>query len=427
MRDPIEQLGVIARELAGAEVSPAVQAQGRQRLVATAAARMPLAHSRKPIVVWALACAATLILVLGIVQYRRSQPIGYSLSGGAAFRGDYLSAATDRPAKVRFTDGSELSVEPGSRLRVGERRNNGARIFIERGGTTANVHHGERSSWQFVAGPFTVHVVGTRLSLAWDPVREEVDVLLHEGAVEIESPLTNGRVAVHGGQRFRASLLDGSLRVENLTERAAQKAEPAADAASATPIPSAASVTHEPALPAETSAKSRSRTRTAPSAERASDNASESWPELVRRGEFRAVVTAAEARGIGACLASCTAAELRAAADAARYLGNAELAEKSLRALRQRFGSRGPAAAAAFLLGRMSESAGRLADADRWYRTYLSETSSGEFAADALAGRMRVTSAREGRAAARPLALEYLRKYPNGVQAPAAKKLGAGE
>ena len=47
-----------------------------------------------------------------------------------------------------------------------------------------------------------------------------------------------------------------------------------------------------------------------------------------------------------------------------------------------------------------------------------------EFAADALAGRMRSVSGLQGPSAGKPLALEYLRKYPDGVQAPAARKLG---
>ena len=114
---------------------------------------------------------------------------------------------------------------------------------------------------------------------------------------------------------------------------------------------------------------------------------------------------------------------MRALADAARYTGESGLAEKSLQTLRQRFGNTGQGTAAAFLLGRLSESRGQLGDADRWYQTYLQEAPRGQFAADALAGRMRAVAALQGHTAGRPLALEYLRKYPDGVQAPAARKL----
>ena len=82
--------------------------------------------------------------------------------------------------------------------------------------------------------------------------------------------------------------------------------------------------------------------------------------------------------------------------------------------------------AAAFLLGRVHEAQSPGAAA-RWYETYLSESSDGEFAAEALAGRMRAVSAERGPLAAKPLALEYLRRYPVGVQAKTARKIAGLE
>jgi hypothetical protein len=270
-----------------------------------------------------------------------------------------------------------------------------------------------------VAGPFEVHVIGTRLTLGWDPVKEEVDLVLHEGSVEVESPLAKGRFPVRGGQRFRASLIDGSMRVENLTP--AGKAAPAPEAK--LDEPSAATVIDLEALPTAHATEARAAHAKSGASATATDEANESWPELVRRGRFPAVVAAAKARGLSECLNSCSAVDVRALADAARYTGESGLAEKSLHTLRQRFGNTGQGTAAAFLLGRLSESRGHLGDADRWYQTYLQEAPRGQFAADALAGRMRAVSALQGHTAGRPLALEYLRKYPDGVQAPAARKL----
>jgi hypothetical protein len=65
--------------------------------------------------------------------------------------------------------------------------------------------------------------------------------------------------------------------------------------------------------------------------------------------------------------------------------------------------------------------------ADRWYETYLDESPDGEFAAEALAGKMRVINARSGAASAKPLALEYLRRYPQGVHVKTARKIAGLE
>src|SRR5262249_30753444 len=127
----------------------------------------------------------------------------------------------------------------------------------------------------------------------------------------------------------------------------------------------------------------------------------DAWTSLVAHGEFEAVIAAANAKGIRTCLDSCSAVELRAVADAARYTKRLELAEKTLLALRERFPGAGPSAGAAFLLGRTAELRGRNAQAEHYYELYLAESSDGEYASDALAGCMRVVAALRGEAAAR--------------------------
>ena len=149
----------------------------------------------------------------------------------------------------------------------------------------------------------------------------------------------------------------------------------------------------------------------------------DSWQSLVSHGRFKSVVEAAESRGVESCLSSCSLGDVRALADAARYTGRSELAERSLLAIRQRASAGSQRSAAAFLLGRSSESRGQVSSASTWYDTYLSESPSGEFAADALAGKMRITVRMQGTAAARPLAMQYLQRYPNGVHADSARKI----
>jgi hypothetical protein len=58
----------------------------------------------------------------------------------------------------------------------------------------------------------------------------------------------------------------------------------------------------------------------------------------------------------------------------------------------------------------------------RWYDTYLAEAPGGPFAGDAL-GRKMVISSRGSPTAARALAQEYLRRFPSGTYASAARDL----
>ncbi|HEY3494441.1 MAG TPA: FecR domain-containing protein [Polyangiaceae bacterium] len=411
MRDAFDEVGELARQALHSKTSEAVHAEGRERVQASAvASRFPGRAVRSKLGL-VLAAAAALLLAVGLATYRR--PLGYHVEGATSFDSNYLGAPADKPAEVRFDDGSLIRADPGTRLRIEESYADGARVLLERGTTVAHVTHARTTRWRFVAGPFAVHVTGTRFTLNWEPVTEEVELTLHEGSVELEGPLAAGRIAVRAGQRVRASLPKRSLHVESVSPPIA------AQAAKSEPAPLAEP---EPA-PAENTAPVTPGPAPGPKPGTAQEDHRAAWPELVRQGRFPEVVEAARARGIEATLSSSNAGDLRALADAARYAGEAALAERALLMLRQRFAGSRDGVAAAFLIGRTKENARDLAAADRWYETYLAEARGGELAADALAGRMRVAGPLRGEAAARTLALEYLNRYPRGVHAGRAKKI----
>jgi hypothetical protein len=330
--------------------------------------------------------------------------------GGSGFDGPYVSASPLSPAELLFSDGSNLQADPGCRLRVDETYRNGARVFVERGTTTSHVRHEQASNWTFVAGPFEVHVTGTRFALSWDPLVEEIDLRLLEGSVEVRSPLAQGPIVVRAGQRFRAAVSSRSLMVtEGDVPAPITSTLPEAAPAPAVATPPSSPVAVQAAI----------NTKAAPRRE--------SWQDLLTRGDFESIVMAANARGFDACIAGCQAGDLRSLADAARYTGRGELAEKCLLALRQRFPTGANAAAAAFMLGRTHETRNQPTTAQRWYETYLAESPDGEFAAEALAGKMRAITTTRGPASAKPLALEYLRRYPQGVHVKTARKIAGLE
>jgi len=310
-----------------------------------------------------------------------------------------------------------LHVDPDGKLRIDEVRSSGARVLIERGNTTAQVAHRNGSEWTFVAGPFEVRVIGTRFDLKWDPSAETMELALHEGSVEVRSPFGQSPIAIRAGQRFLGDLPHRSTTVVDTDE------------APATEMPGTGSVASSPAVETPRSAageldfvaagERQHGFHAAPGAR----SARPTWPKLLASGQFAALVADAERRGIAACLAGCAALDLRALGDAARYVGKSELAEQSYFALRQRFHRSDSSRAAAFLLGRTLEAGGALGKAENWYDTYLGESPNGEFAAEALAGKMRAATGARGSAAGAAIAREYLRRYPDGVHAGVARRL----
>jgi hypothetical protein len=139
------------------------------------------------------------------------------------------------------------------------------------------------------------------------------------------------------------------------------------------------------------------------------------WSAKVAAGDSQAVIADAESIGMDATLSSADSQSLAALADAARYARRPDLADKVLIEERRRFPAGGRAQAAAFLLGRAADDRGDVQGGLAWYRRYLAEAPGGPYAAEALGREMLAIERLQGRAAAVPLAAEYLRRFPNGT------------
>ncbi|WP_437306098.1 FecR domain-containing protein [Sorangium sp. So ce388] len=416
MSDPERQLDPVAALLQrAARLSETERLEARAAFLRRVDEEQARARKKRVAVRWAAPLAfAAVVLLLALFFWRPERGLEYAVEGAADESG-YVRVPLDHPAAITFSDRTQIRAAAGTRLRIDEAKDErGARISVERGRVEAEVTHTGHSDWRFAAGPFVVRVVGTRFELLWDADRERIEVILHEGSVEVEGYAGSGAVSVRAGQRFVGDALARTLHVSDTAARGPEPAPPAAQGQG----PEVAPAPPEAAAPPEPSSSE------APTPLAAPPSGKPSWTKLVSQGEFRRVVQEAAARGTQSCLASCDAADLNALADAARYVGQNELAEQALLALRARYaptaGSR-----AAFLLGRLHESRGGAARARAWYETALREAPSGAFAAEALAGKMRTVQSLEGPAAARAVAQEYLRLYPGGVHAKAARQLAA--
>jgi TolA-binding protein len=397
----------LAQSVASAPTDPELDRAGRARLLFNVRRELER-PSRRVVLPFALAAALTVALAAG--AYRLwPKPIAYEVRG-AELDGPYVSASKT-PVRVEFTDGSVVRADPGSRLRVDDPKSDGARVLVERGRAAVNVTHRAGSSWAFLGGPFEVRVTGTRFELEWDPQSEVLELDMRDGSVEVHGPL-GGAVTVRGGQHFRAELASRRMTVID----AGDGLVPSEPSSAIAPAPQADAPAATGELgPAESN---REHAKSVGSA-----SARDSWPKLVASGQFDLVVEQANARGLDTCLKTCGAGDLRALADAARYTSRGGVAERALTTLRQRFAGSAESRAASFLLGRLAETRGSSQAAQGWYETYLGEAPSGSFAAEALAGKMRTIQATRGRAAAEPVAREYLSRYPEGVHAKPARRI----
>jgi transmembrane sensor len=196
-------LARLLREHATASVPPELDQSGKLALTR----RLRNEASREPRRVrpsFALGGAVALAAVVALLVLRL-RPLAYEVRG-ARSDGPYISAPATTPVTVAFADGSAIEAAPGARLRVDEPRATGARVLVERGRASVHVQHRTGSAWNFVAGPFDVHVTGTRFELSWDPSGEAMDLSLYEGSVEVRGPFAEAPIAVRAGQRFRAEV-----------------------------------------------------------------------------------------------------------------------------------------------------------------------------------------------------------------------------
>jgi TolA-binding protein len=146
------------------------------------------------------------------------------------------------------------------------------------------------------------------------------------------------------------------------------------------------------------------------------------WVEQIARGHWDSILEEVDRKGVEATLESVSSADLFAVADAARYRRRTDLSRAALLAQRRRFPNSSRSRDAAFLLARVEESGNR-ARAIAWYDEYLKHAAAGPYAAEAWGRKMVLTNELNGRALARPIAEEYLRRFPKGSYAGSARAL----
>jgi len=332
------------------------------------------------------------------------------VEGGAILEGGYLSESGNGGVSLLFNEGSKFVLAPGARGRLRAVTAEGARLVLDHGTASFQITPHLDHRWWVEAGPFMVSVRGTDFTVVWDPTREELEVKLRQGRVAVTGPVLGEELILRPGQSLRVNL---GKRETVITDARGEIPAPAA-------LPSAPPANASVPLAALSSA-------VAPSARgSASPGASgeRRWREAVAKGEWDRILADAERDGVEATLPMLSSDELFALADAARYRRRPDLARSALLAQRQRFPNSSRASDAVFLLGRVEESQpARRALAVKRYDEYLARASSGTYAAEALGRKMILVNELHGAENARPIAEQYLRRFPNGSYADAARTL----
>jgi hypothetical protein len=213
LTNPFARLGLLARSVGTGAVSRAVDAVGERRAAEAFTNQNQTPRMKRFFgvsVVFATALTALAVFTLQIA----AREVSWTVDGRAAREGAYISPVS-QDATVRFSEGTEFTVQQGSRLRVAEAGKKTVKAVLEVGASRIRVASGSPVSWKIEAGPFSVSP-GAVASLMVEWLADE---LLRVSIFEGETSLlgTPSPLSLHAGQQVSANARDGSVEVRPLS------------------------------------------------------------------------------------------------------------------------------------------------------------------------------------------------------------------
>ncbi|HEV8325764.1 MAG TPA: FecR domain-containing protein [Myxococcota bacterium] len=438
---PLSELGELlaraqddAREGAVAERAGA----GRARLLASLSRRRRV---RQTAVIGGAALAGALAAGLVAAVLRGDAgggapagdvPLAFVVGDGTTpgRAGDWVVAPAGGDAPLRFADGTELRLAAGATGRVVATEAAGATFALEDGEVTAAVVHRPGARWSVVAGPFEVHVTGTRFRVRWEADVQALSLTLEKGSVLLRGPLLGEGRAVTAGEVVTVSLPAHRLEVGALANDAdALAAVPSASVTAAPEPARTMAPAHTPAPVGPGTAAGAGATTSAPastSAAPSTEPPARDWKALFASHDYPGAFLAADRAGFTALCMEAPAEDLAALADVARYAGPRLRAVEAYETLRNRFPGDPAAAVAAYRLGSIHyDDPSGAALAAYWFGVYLAELPDGPLAREAAGRRIEALDRSGESDAARAAAVQYLRLYPHGPHAELARRLAA--
>jgi TolA-binding protein len=394
-------------------------------------ARLDAARARRKLVGRFSVVAALVVLPLAWsfaerVSWQESAALTYEIEGGSVLDGGYLRESGHEGMTLSFNEGTRFVFTPGTRGRLRSVDSEGARVGIENGSASFEVVPASGRHWEVEVGPFVVTVKGTAFTVSWDPEHEQFELLLRRGRVVVSGPVSGGDLTLSGGQRLVVSLPKAQTLI---TQAASDAAIDDAVGDPEAPTPSVAEVVVAEAdagtavSPGTTGSRPSEATNTSP-VRSGKKKTARRWSEELAHGRWDQILADVQRAGVATVLETATSDELYAVANAARYRLRTQLARRALLAQRRRFPQSRRALEAAFLLGRVEEARGNTGTgAITWYDEYLTHAPRGAYAAEALGRKMTIVRTVSGPMRAKPIAKDYLRRFPQGSYASSARAL----
>ncbi|MES1177440.1 MAG: FecR domain-containing protein [Myxococcales bacterium] len=355
--------------------------------------------------VWASGFAVAVAAAAAVfVLNARHSALTFEVDGVPGVAKTWLAAPHTVPMQLHFSEGTNVRLEPDSKLRIVELSEPGASLSLESGHVHCEVVHRASSAWKVVAGPFTVRVTGTVFDVNWDPNSEQLSVSVTQGSVVVHGANGDSERVVRASETLSTSAPEHRSEQPS-SELTLPSAAPALDAA-ATAAP-AGSTADEPSTP--------------PSSR---DEAPAAWRVLAKRGALREAFASADATGFTGICAIASPGELLMLGDGARLSGKPDRATEALLALRHRFPGDSRRGAAAFALGKVAFDQRRAYEqAAEWFATSLREQPGGPLAREAEGRLIEALRSADDSAGARRTARDYLSRYPEGPHADLARSV----
>jgi TolA-binding protein len=373
----------------------------------------------------ALAAAAALLVAgtAAVVEWNRTAlDVEIGEAGAGPLIGAWLGAPEKKTLPLRFSDGSRFDLAPGSKARLVELRRGGARLELASGTVKVHVIPRPAANYRLDAGPFGVHVKGTRFEMSYRPDSDVFELFLEEGQVELTGCAFGKGRKLAAGQSVRASCSKQAVDVTYGRPRRGPEVASAPRSASPSGVKEAPSP--EPASTETPNGGARVDHRAA--AQAPPSGAPAAWVVLAKKGAYEEAFSAVRAQGFEAECARADSQTLALLADVARHAGAKRQAEQALVTLRKRFPGTGDAALAAFALGRLEfDEFHAYPRAAQWFRAYLNERPSGPMAREALGRLIEACYRARDTEGARTAAVRYLREYPSGPHAELASRVAA--
>lgn len=335
------------------------------------------------------------------------RPVLARVKSEVTSQGSFIHSNVAERLPIDFSDGSRITLEPGSRVRIAELRPTGATLAVESGELNVSVKHQQKTDYRLSLGPFLVRVTGTRFNVSFSPEQELLRVRMSEGTVVVSGCALGDPRPLRSGETLVTSCRDKHFEITSGGDAAAAPAAASAAVAAreATPAP-------EPAHDA-----------VAPTVSRRAEGETP-WQVLARAGKYDKALGVVESTGFASECERASGEELSLLADMARLKNRPQQAIQALSVLRRRFPGSQRAGVAAFNIARVHfDQRGAYDEAARWFRTYLREQPSGPLVREAQ-GRLMEALYRSGdRDGAVRLAEQYLAANPNGPHARVAHNL----